>query len=147
MAERRHRRYFAKPSYRASAIHGQFARFLVVGLSNTLLSFVAYRVLLAISTPYVLAAFLGFAVGALNGYILNRRWTFAARDTTRARVLYVAVQAVGAVSTSLLVLLLHEGAGIGKLGAYLAAIPPVTVLMFFANRAWTFADNANRPLA
>ena len=103
--------------------------------------------LLAISTPYVLAAFLGFAVGALNGYILNRRWTFAAPDTTRARVLYVAVQAVGAVSTSLLVLLLHEAAGIGKLGAYLAAIPPVTVLMFFANRAWTFADNANRPLA
>jgi putative flippase GtrA len=104
-------------------------------------------VLLAISTPYVLAAFLGFAVGALNGYILNRRWTFAARDTTRARVLYVAVQAVGAVSTSLLVLLFHEGAGIGKLGAYLVAIPPVTVVMFFANRAWTFADNANRPFA
>jgi putative flippase GtrA len=97
-------------------------------------------VLLAISTPYVLAAFLGFAVGALNGYILNRRWTFAARDTTRARVLYVAVQAVGAVSTSLLVLFLHEGAGIGKVGAYLLAIPPVTICMFLANRTWTFAD-------
>jgi putative flippase GtrA len=121
-------------------MRGQFARFLVVGLSNTLLSFVAYRVLLAISTPYVLAAFLGFAVGALNGYILNRRWTFAARDTTRARVLYVAVQAVGAVSTSLLVLLFHEGAGFGKVAAYVAAIPPVTVCMFFANRAWTFTE-------
>ena len=129
------------------AIHGQFARFLVVGLSNTLLSFVAYRVLLAISTPYVLAAFLGFAFGALNGYVLNRRWTFAARDTTRARILYVAVQAVGAVSTSLLVLLFHEGAGIGKVGAYVAAIPPVTVCMFLANRAWTFAAGENKPLA
>jgi putative flippase GtrA len=100
-------------------------------------------VLLAISTPYVLAAFLSFAVGALNGYILNRRWTFSARDTTRARVLYVAVQAVGAVSTSLLVLLLHEAAGIGKVGAYVAAIPPVTVCMFLANRAWTFAERTD----
>jgi putative flippase GtrA len=124
----------------SEAIHGQFARFLAVGLSNTLLSFVAYRALLAISTPYVLAAFLGFAVGALNGYVLNRRWTFAASDTTRARVLYVAVQAVGAVSTSLLVLLFHEGAGLGKVGAYAAAIPPVTVCMFLANRAWTFTE-------
>jgi putative flippase GtrA len=129
----------------SEAIHGQFARFLAVGLSNTLLSFVAYRALLAISTPYVLAAFLGFAVGALNGYVLNRRWTFAARDTTRARVLYVAVQAVGAVSTSLLVLLFHEGGGLGKVGAYLLAVPPVTVLMFLANRTWTFTDKA--PLA
>ena len=122
------------------AIRGQFARFLAVGLSNTLLSFVAYRALLAVSTPYVLAAFLGFAVGALNGYVLNRRWTFAAADTNRARVLYVAVQAIGAVSTSLLVLLFHESAGIGKVAAYVAAIPPVTVGMFLANRTWTFAD-------
>ena len=127
------------------AVHGQFARFLLVGLSNTLLSFIAYRVLLAVSTPYVLAAFVSFAVGALNGYILNRRWTFAAADTTRARVLYVAVQAVGAISTSLLVLLFHESAGIGKVGAYVAAIPPVTLCMFVVNRVWTFADK--KPLA
>ena len=38
---------------------------------------------------------LAFAVGALNGYIFNRRWTFAARDTTRARVLYVASRRSG----------------------------------------------------
>jgi len=142
LAERRHRRYFAKPSYRASAIHGQFARFLVVGVSNTLLSFVAYRVLLAISTPYVLAAFLGFAVGALNGYILNRRWTFAARDSMRARVLYVAVASLGAVSSSLLVLFFVRVAGVGRVWAYVAAIPPVTVGMFAANRLWTFSDRS-----
>jgi putative flippase GtrA len=55
-------------------------------------------------------------------------------------VLYVAVQATGAVSTSLLVLFFHRAAGAGKVGAYLAAIPPVTVFMFIANRVWTFAD-------
>jgi putative flippase GtrA len=118
----------------------QFARFLIVGVGNTILSFIAYRVLLEVSTPYVIAAFLGFAVGALNGYIFNRRWTFAARDTTRARVLYVVVQVLGAISTSLLVLLFHRGADVGKVVAYLAAIPPVTTFMFVANRVWTFAD-------
>jgi putative flippase GtrA len=88
----------------------------------------------------VLAAPLAFAAGAANGYVLNRRWTFAASDSTRARVLYIAVQGVGAGSTSLLVLLFVRVAGTGKVGAYLAAIPPVTVAMFAANRLWTFAE-------
>jgi len=119
----------------------QFGRFLVVGATNTVLSFVVYRLLLPLGTPYALAAPLAFAVGAVNGYVLNRRWTFAARDSTRARLLYVAVQGVGAASTSLLVLLFVEAAGTGRIGAYLAAIPPVTVCMFAANRVWTFAEH------
>jgi putative flippase GtrA len=116
----------------------QLGRFLVVGLSNTVLSFLAYRFLLAIGAWYVLAAPLAFAVGALNGYVFNRRWTFAAPDTTRARVLYVVVQAAGALSTSLLVLFFVRGLGTGRVWAYLAAIPPVTLCMFAANRWWTF---------
>jgi putative flippase GtrA len=125
---------------RSSLAARQFGRFLVVGLGNTALSFVVYRLLLVIDTPYVLAAALAFAAGAVNGYVFNRRWTFGARDSTRARVVYVAVQAAGAASTSLLVLLFVRGAGTGKVGAYLAAIPPVTVCMFVANRLWTFAE-------
>jgi putative flippase GtrA len=117
----------------------QFARFLVVGVGNTVLSFVAYRLLLAIGTWYVVAAPLAFSAGAVNGYVFNRRWTFAARDSTRARVLYVGVQVTGAVSTSVLVPL-FVAVGLGKVGAYIAAIPPVTVCMFAANRIWTFAD-------
>ena len=127
------------PALGRHAFGGQFARFLLVGLGNTAVSFIAYRLLLDASTPYVIAAALGFAVGAVNGYVWNRRWTFAARDSTRARVLYVAVQVVGAGSTSLLVFLFHA-VGLGKVGAYLAAIAPVTLGMFVANRVWTFSD-------
>ncbi len=52
----------------------------------------------------------------------------------------MTVQAVGAVSTSLLVLFFVDIAGLGRVWAYLAAIPPVTLCMFVANRVWTFAD-------
>jgi putative flippase GtrA len=118
----------------------QLGRFLLVGVGNTLVSFVAYRLLLVVETPYVIAAALGFSAGAVNGYVFNRRWTFSAPDSTRARLLYVVVQAAGAATTSLLVLLLVRVGGAGKVGAYVAAIPPVTVCMFVANRLWTFAD-------
>jgi putative flippase GtrA len=133
MAQRRH-----------DAQH-QFGRFLLVGVLNTILSFVVYRLLLLASTPYLVAAPLAFAVGALNGYVLNRRWTFAARDTTRARTLYVCVQAVGAGCTSLLVLAFVQGAGTSKVLAYVAAIPIVTVSTFTANRRWTFAERLAHP--
>jgi putative flippase GtrA len=118
----------------------QLVRFLVVGVGNSVLSFLVYRLLLAVGTPYVVAAPLGFAAGAVNGYVFNRRWTFVARDSTRARVLYIGVQTVGAVSTSLLVLLFVRAAEMGHVSAYLAAIPPVTIGMFAANRVWTFVD-------
>jgi len=130
---------------RRHAFGSQLVRFLVVGVGNTAVSFVAYRLLLAVSTPYVIAAALGFAAGAVNGYVFNRRWTFVARDSTRARLLYVAVQAAGAASTSLLVFCFVQWLGIGKVEAYLAAIPPVTLSMFLANRIWTFADRADAP--
>jgi putative flippase GtrA len=118
----------------------QLGRFLVVGVSNTVLSFLVYRLLLAVGAWYVLAAPLAFAAGALNGYILNRRWTFAAPDTTRARFLYVVVQVAGALSTSLLVVFFVRALGTGRVWAYLAAIPPVTLCMFAANRFWTFGN-------
>ena len=120
----------------------QFVRYVLAGLVNTSLSFGVYRGLLEIGTPYAIAAPLAFAVGSVNGYVLNRRWTFAASDSRRARLVYVVVQAAGAGSTSLLVLLFVRAAGTGRIWAYLAAIPPVTVATFTANRLWTFSERS-----
>src|SRR5882757_2452020 len=55
----------------------QFAKFGIVGVSNTLLTFVVYTVLLKVfGVWYLAASAVGFAVGATNGFLLNRRWTF-----------------------------------------------------------------------
>ena len=115
----------------------QFVRYVLAGAVNTALSFGVYRGLLEIGTPYFVAAPLAFAVGSVSGYVLNRRWTFAAADSARARLVYVVVQAAGAGMTSVLVFLFSR-AGTGHVWAYLAAIPPVTVGTFAANRWWTF---------
>jgi len=53
-------------------------------------------------------------------------------------VLYVDFQVLGAASTSLLVVLFVDGQGVGRVWAYLASIPPVTVGLFLANRVWVF---------
>ena len=120
----------------------QLGRFLVVGIGNTVLSFVVYRLLLAVGTWYLIAAPLAFAVGAVNGFVFNRRWTFKARDSTRARVLYVVISALGALSSTLLVLFFVRVVGTGRVWAYVAAIPPVTIGMFVANRLLTFSERS-----
>jgi putative flippase GtrA len=124
---------------RDAEMRRQFVRFLVVGVANTLITFVVYRLLLLVDVSYVVAAPLAWGVGALNGYVFNSRWTFAARDTNRARVLYVLVTAAGAGASSLLVWL-FAAAGLGKVEAFIAAIPLVTVSTFLANRVWTFSE-------
>jgi len=125
----------------------QLARFVCVGASNTLVSFVAYLLLVSAAAPSAVAAAVAFAAGAANGYVLNRRWTFAARDSRRARITYACVQAAGALAASALVwLLVHETAA-GRIDAYVASIPPVTLLTFLANRLWTFADQTDGPAA
>ena len=54
----------------------------LVGATNTLVSFVAYSLLRRrLDCRTSLAAAIAFAVGAANGYVFNRRWTFAARDS------------------------------------------------------------------
>jgi putative flippase GtrA len=123
---------------RAKAVSGQFGRFLVVGASNTLLSFGVFLVLSAAGLPAALATAIAFAAGAVNGYVWNRRWTFAARDSLRARLLYVAVQGGGLLATSALVWALIHLEGFGRMVGYLAAVPPITMSMFVLNRAWTF---------
>ena len=122
-----------------TALKRQLVRFAIVGVANTLISLIAYRLLLLVHIWYGIAAPIAYAAGILNGYVLNRSWTFASRDSMRARALYVGVQLGGAGLTSLLTLLFAD-AGLGRTAAFVAAAVPVTLCTFVANRAWTFAD-------
>ena len=129
----------ARSRFRHAEVRRQFVRFLIVGIANTLITFLVYRLLLLVDVSYLLAAPVAWGVGALNGYVFNSRWTFGARDTTRARLLYVLVTAGGAGASTLLVWL-FAAAGLGKVEAFIATIPLVTISTFVANRIWTFSE-------
>src|SRR5947207_13557162 len=55
----------------------QFVQFGIVGISNTLLTFAVYTLLLKVfGVWYLAASAIGFAAGTVNSFLLNRRWTF-----------------------------------------------------------------------
>jgi putative flippase GtrA len=122
----------------------QFVKFGIVGVSNTLLTFVVYTVLLKVfGVWYLAASAAGFAVGATNGFLLNRRWTFREHvGDTLTPVRWAIVQGCGlGVNEALLYLFVHD-ASLDKLLAQACATVVVTISTFFANRAWTFRVHA-----
>jgi putative flippase GtrA len=118
----------------------QFVKFGIVGISNTLITFVVYTILLKVfGVWYIAASAIGFIVGATNGFLLNRRWTFADHvGDALTPVRWGIVQTCGlGLNLGLLYLLVHD-AGVDELVAQALATVVVTVSTFLVNRAWTF---------
>lgn len=120
----------------------QFTRFLVVGASNTAVSLVAYTVLIWLDLVYAVAGAIAFTLGAANGYVLNRRWTFSARDTRERRAKYVVVQLAGLGVTTLLLWLFVSVGDVDRIVAYALTVPIVTVATFVASRGWVFRSRS-----
>jgi putative flippase GtrA len=118
----------------------QFVKFGIVGVSNTALTLVVYTVLLKVfGVWYLAASAIGFVVGATNGFLLNRRWTFREHvGDALTPVRWAIVQGCGlGINEGLLYLFVHD-AHLDKLLAQVFATAVVTVTTFCANRAWTF---------
>jgi putative flippase GtrA len=121
-------------------VFGQWLRFAVVGVSNTLLSWCVYAVLSGLGVHYLVASGLAFAVGVLNSYSLNRRWTFRSRGRRAPEaVRFVAVQCLGlGLDVGLLYALVHAGR-IDHLIAQALVFPAASLLTFLLSRQWAFA--------
>jgi putative flippase GtrA len=138
----------AAPSGRSGTpVVVQFVKFGIVGVANTLLTFAIYTLLLKVfGVWYLAASAIGFAVGATNGFLLNRRWTFREHvGDALTPVRWAIVQTCGlGVNEGLLYVFVHD-ASVDKLLAQAFATTVVTVTTFFVNRAWTF--RAHTPVA
>jgi putative flippase GtrA len=115
-------------------------KFGIVGVSNTLITFAVYLLLLkGFGVWYLAASAVGFIAGATNGFLLNRRWTFRGHvGDALTPVRWAIVQSCGlGINEGLLYLFVHD-ARLDKLLAQAFATAVVTITTFFANRAWTF---------
>jgi putative flippase GtrA len=121
------------------ALAGQLARFAIVGATNTALSWGLFALMTSMGVWYPAASGLAFAAGAVNGYTLNRVWTFRAgafRMGGLAR--YAVVQAIGLAANVLTVVAFVEVAGVHRLVAQVFALGFVSLLTFGLNRRWAF---------
>lgn len=125
----------------------QFVKFGIVGVSNTVLAFAIYTVLLKLfGVWYIAASAIGFVLGAVNGFLLNRRWTFAGHvGDSLTPVRWGVVQGCGLALNLGLLYLFVDDAGVEKLLGQAFATAIVTVITFLVNRAWTFRMHHHPP--
>ena len=118
----------------------RMVRFCAVGLLNTGLTIASYAALVALGCPAPAASAAGFALGAVNSYWCNARWTFAAMDRARgAPARYGGVQGFGA-GLSALGLAAARGLGAARLPAEIVTLPWVAVTTYVLSRLLVFRD-------
>lgn len=64
----------------------QFIKFLMVGVSNTLISEVIYVILVCLGVHYAPATFIGFTISVLNAYYLGNKYVFRQQDGAEKRI-------------------------------------------------------------
>jgi putative flippase GtrA len=121
----------------------QLVRFGVVGSTNTALTLGTYAGLVALHVPVALAGAVSWGVGAINGFVLNRAWTFrgSARGALSAARYAVVALAGSALNAALVSVAVSED-HLPHIAGELAVLPPVTILSFLLCRGWVFAPGA-----
>jgi len=119
----------------------QLGRFAAVGASGYVVNLATFAVCVhALGLDYRLGAVVAFVVAVSNNFVLNRHWTFDARDGhagfQAARFLTVSLCAF---AFNLVVLeLLVARAGVAEVPAQALAIAAATPLNFLGNKLWSF---------
>jgi putative flippase GtrA len=122
------------------AVLFQWLRFATVGVGNTALSWCLYVLLEHAGVHYLLASGLAFGAGAVNSYVLNRRWTFRSRGARgREATRFVVVQGAGLALDVCLLYLLVRHAGVHHRLAQALVFPLASALTFTLSRRWAFA--------
>lgn len=138
--------YRAATKLAGHSISQQAFRFALVGASNTVVLFVTYGGLLLLGVWYVLAIVAAYVVGIVNGYTLNRLWTFNAGPFTVSSFLkYAFVQIFGLALTVICTAFFVEVVGVAEIAALPLSWPIVIPMTFFATRSWAFMSGERVP--
>jgi putative flippase GtrA len=119
----------------------QLVRFGLVGGVGFVVNLAVYTLFVhRLGVDYHIAAVGAWLVAVMNNFVLNRSWTFDARDG-QARfqaVRFVLVSLVAFGFSLLLLSLFVETAGIPKVPAQALAVAASMPLNFLGNKLWSF---------
>ncbi len=119
----------------------QLVRFGLVGGVGFVVNIAVYALFVhPIGVDYHVAAVAAWLVAVLNNFVLNRHWTFDAREGRMhfQALRFVLVSALAFVVSLVLLTLLVEDAGMAKVAAQAVAVAAATPLNFLGNKLWSF---------
>lgn len=115
------------------SLNSEFFRFLLVGVSNTLVAYVVYLLLLPF-LPYLYAYTLSYCVGVVNSYFMNVFFVFKKKISLHSFLKFPLVYVVQYFLGASILWILVGKLGIGPGWAYTVVILVTVPITFLASR-------------
>jgi putative flippase GtrA len=117
----------------------EFILFSLVGVSNTVINFIVYTILVSFSMPYLLANVIGYGVGMINSYLLNKYFVFQKKQRDSSEFLkFVLVNIITVIVHSILLYYFVSIFGWHKIYSQAFVTMITLVINFLGNKLWTF---------
>ncbi len=115
-------------------------RYLMVGVANTIVGLTVIWIALRLLNASAAAAnAIGYAVGFLCSFLLNRTWTFRHRGAaSKGLIRYILVCLVAYAANLIVVLQLGEHFGRSNLVPQIAGMVTYTLLAYVGSRVYAF---------
>jgi putative flippase GtrA len=123
----------------------QLVRFGFVGAIGFIVNLAVYTLFVhGVGVEYRVASIVAWLVAVANNFVLNRHWTFDARDGAARfqAIRFLLVSLVAEIISLLLLTALVEGAGLPKIPAQALAVAASTPLNFLGNKLWSFRSRS-----
>ncbi|KOA20690.1 GtrA-like protein [Clostridium homopropionicum DSM 5847] len=118
-----------------------FIKFCLVGGTNTLLTLATFYILnTVLGINYILSSILGYCVGMVNSYILNKRWTFYDSEKIIFNQ-FIKFVTVNLMSLSINLLVMYTLSGKLHLNAMIAQIVATgfsIISNYIGSKLWVF---------
>ena len=124
----------------------QFIKFGIVGISNTLISYVVYVVLVGVHINYLLASIAGYIVSVLNSYYWNNKYVFKKQEDEQRTwwktliKTFVSYAGTGLILSNILLVIWVEWIKVPQIVAPLINLLITVPLNFIINKFWAFKD-------
>lgn len=117
----------------------QFIKFGLVGMSNTILGFSIYYLLLLLNINYLVSNLISWVVSVFNAFFWNDKYVFNNESTWLKKLFRTYVSyGVSLFVSTLLLFVLVKWCNVSEIIAPIICLVITIPLNFFLNKFWTF---------
>lgn len=120
---------------------GQFFKFAIVGILNTIITVTLFFLLYKLcNIYYIFSTILAYSAGILNSYLWNKYWTFRIKKSSIVRELlkFLTINLIGLGLNTILMILFVEILKTEKILAQIFTVGFVMILNFLGSKFWVF---------
>lgn len=120
----------------------QFIQFGLVGVINTVVSFIIYEFFTGLlDINYLVSGAISYVVGAAISFTLNKVWTFNSKKPVKKEaIVFLSVFIPCLILQMIFLFICKENLGLGKTISYILATGFYMVINFFGHKFITFRN-------